>query len=132
MQTLRRPQPWVVIALIIMHCKKQQWDKAALIETCSFFPSKPLTMCLSLCLFCLLQPSNPIDVAARPGAVPHTLLQKDPRVSIHTSLPPASTHVWYIQYVSERGVDVCLRPILAFLPHFSVELSCLSTYRCCW
>lgn len=28
------------------------------------------------------QPSNPIDVAARPGAVPHTLLQKDPRVSI--------------------------------------------------
>ncbi|XP_072521380.1 autism susceptibility gene 2 protein isoform X1 [Salminus brasiliensis] len=25
--------------------------------------------------------SNPIDVAARPGAVPHTLLQKDPRVS---------------------------------------------------
>lgn len=28
------------------------------------------------------QPSNPIDVAARPGAVPHTLLQKDPRVSM--------------------------------------------------
>uniref|UniRef100_A0A3B5Q7A5 Fibrosin like 1 n=1 Tax=Xiphophorus maculatus TaxID=8083 RepID=A0A3B5Q7A5_XIPMA len=25
--------------------------------------------------------SNPIDVAARPGAVPHTLLQKDPRMS---------------------------------------------------
>ncbi|CAG5920269.1 unnamed protein product [Menidia menidia] len=25
--------------------------------------------------------SNPIDVAARPGAVPHTLLQKDPRIS---------------------------------------------------
>ncbi|KAG5840440.1 hypothetical protein ANANG_G00188850 [Anguilla anguilla] len=25
--------------------------------------------------------SNPIDVAARPGAVPHTLLQKDPRVT---------------------------------------------------
>ncbi|XP_066546285.1 fibrosin-like 1 isoform X12 [Amia ocellicauda] len=25
--------------------------------------------------------SNPIDVASRPGAVPHTLLQKDPRVS---------------------------------------------------
>ncbi|XP_046871931.1 LOW QUALITY PROTEIN: autism susceptibility gene 2 protein [Hypomesus transpacificus] len=25
--------------------------------------------------------SNPIDVAARPGTVPHTLLQKDPRVS---------------------------------------------------
>ncbi|KAJ8380197.1 hypothetical protein SKAU_G00009750 [Synaphobranchus kaupii] len=27
------------------------------------------------------QASNPIDVAARPGAVPHTLLQKDPRVT---------------------------------------------------
>uniref|UniRef100_A0A8C4NSW7 Fibrosin-like 1 n=1 Tax=Dicentrarchus labrax TaxID=13489 RepID=A0A8C4NSW7_DICLA len=25
--------------------------------------------------------SNPIDVAARPGAVPHTLLQKDPRIT---------------------------------------------------
>ncbi|GAA6075477.1 autism susceptibility gene 2 protein, partial [Tachysurus ichikawai] len=25
--------------------------------------------------------SNPIDVAARPGAVPHTLLQKDPRLT---------------------------------------------------
>uniref|UniRef100_A0A1A8LW10 Fibrosin-like 1 n=1 Tax=Nothobranchius pienaari TaxID=704102 RepID=A0A1A8LW10_9TELE len=25
--------------------------------------------------------SNPIDVAARPGAVPHTLLQKDPRIN---------------------------------------------------
>lgn len=31
---------------------------------------------------CVRQPSNPIDVAARPGAVPHTLLQKDPRVSV--------------------------------------------------
>uniref|UniRef100_A0A674PB82 Fibrosin like 1 n=1 Tax=Takifugu rubripes TaxID=31033 RepID=A0A674PB82_TAKRU len=27
------------------------------------------------------KPSNPIDVAARPGAVPHTLLQKDPRIT---------------------------------------------------
>ncbi|PIO36201.1 hypothetical protein AB205_0054190 [Aquarana catesbeiana] len=25
--------------------------------------------------------SNPIDVGARPGTVPHTLLQKDPRLA---------------------------------------------------
>lgn len=49
--------------------------------------------CFAIIMYCLLiftcllllvsvrQPSNPIDVAARPGAVPHTLLQKDPRVS---------------------------------------------------
>lgn len=38
--------------------------------------------CLSVSLSLTRQASNPIDVAARPGAVPHTLLQKDPRVSI--------------------------------------------------
>lgn len=40
-------------------------------------------ICVDLFLFVSVhQPSNPIDVGARPGAVPHTLLQKDPRVSI--------------------------------------------------
>lgn len=36
-------------------------------------------LCLSLSH---RQASNSIDVAGRPGGVPHTLLQKDPRVSI--------------------------------------------------
>lgn len=40
-----------------------------------------ITMYLFVFVF-LCQASNPIDVAARPGAVPHTLLQKDPRVSM--------------------------------------------------
>ncbi|XP_029112424.1 autism susceptibility gene 2 protein isoform X3 [Scleropages formosus] len=59
----------------------------------SFFPSYPPTMAGMPPLlphsgpFSSLQgafqpkASNPIDVAARPGAMPHTLLQKDPRVT---------------------------------------------------
>lgn len=59
----------------------------------SLFPFLSLSLC---------QASNPIDVAARPGAVPHTLLQKDPRVSVKLtvpqrvsshSVPPSESHM---------------------------------------
>ncbi|CDQ74337.1 unnamed protein product [Oncorhynchus mykiss] len=76
-----------------------QFDKYApkldspFIRHSNFFPSYPPTMPGMPPLlphsgpFSSLQgafqpkSSNPIDVASRPGAVPHTLLQKDPRVS---------------------------------------------------
>lgn len=67
-------------------------------------------VCLSPCLSSLCQASNPIDVAARPGAVPHTLLQKDPRVRSRTVTPqPVSLLLcsfWWkttLLYVPERS-----------------------------
>lgn len=66
---------------------------------------------------CLCQASNPIDVAGRPGAVPHTLLQKDPRVSIRpiASQPVCSSCVSsHVQYVSQRDVNarICINIFL--------------------
>ncbi|XP_076853976.1 fibrosin-like 1 isoform X2 [Brachyhypopomus gauderio] len=43
--------------------------------------------------------SNPIDVAARPGAVPHTLLQKDPRVADAFRTPVRKPGKWCAVHV---------------------------------
>ncbi|XP_048847262.1 autism susceptibility gene 2 protein-like isoform X2 [Brienomyrus brachyistius] len=43
--------------------------------------------------------SNPIDVAARPGAVPHTLLQKDPRVTDPFRTPVRKPGKWCAVHV---------------------------------
>ena len=85
------------------------------------FPFVSLSLSLS---FSFCQASNPIDVAARPGAVPHTLLQKDPRVSIRPlasqTVPLAlsclmkAKHVASLQDVSQRDLHI------------------LATYLCCW
>ncbi|XP_043094827.1 autism susceptibility gene 2 protein homolog isoform X15 [Puntigrus tetrazona] len=79
--------------------RESQFDKYApkldnpFLRHSNFFPSYPPTMPGMPPLlphsgpFSSLQgafqpkASNPIDVAARPGAVPHTLLQKDPRIT---------------------------------------------------
>ncbi|XP_066512181.1 autism susceptibility gene 2 protein isoform X4 [Hoplias malabaricus] len=61
--------------------------------------------------------SNPIDVAARPGAVPHTLLQKDPRVTdpFRTSKPGkwCAVHVqiaWQIYHHQQKMKQMQLDP----------------------
>ncbi|XP_016409467.1 autism susceptibility gene 2 protein-like [Sinocyclocheilus rhinocerous] len=45
----------------------------------AFLPPSHLAGKCNLVFVC--QASNPLDVAARPGTVPHTLLQKDPRIT---------------------------------------------------
>lgn len=57
-------------------------------------------------LLSLYQASNPIDVAARPGAVPHTLLQKDPRVSTRPTVSGQS--VLSVPF-TESHTHVCQR-----------------------
>ena len=62
--------------------------------TCDRLGSRllPGGCCLIACSVWGPQTSNPLDVASRPGAVPHTLLQKDPRVSLKHTLKHAHTH----------------------------------------
>lgn len=64
---------------------------------------------LSLC-----QASNPIDVAGRPGAVPHTLLQKDPRVSISSVAPESvrSGESNSTSVVRNVNAHICIKAVL--------------------
>uniref|UniRef100_A0A9J8AE01 Fibrosin-like 1 n=1 Tax=Cyprinus carpio carpio TaxID=630221 RepID=A0A9J8AE01_CYPCA len=112
--------------------RESQFDKYApkldnpFLRHSNFFPSYPPTMPGMPPLlphsgpFSSLQGAfqpqkapNPIDVAARPGTVPHTLLQKDPRVSRPKPGKWCAVHVqiaWQIYHHQQKMKQMHLDP----------------------